>query len=479
MDKRHFDIIVVGTGGGAKLIRPAAQMGYKVAVIERDKLGGTCLNRGCIPSKMLIHAADVASTIRESERFDVRCTGDIMVNFSKLVKRVNATIDAESQSIEPLYENDPNVTLIRGEARFVAEKTIMVDGVQISADRIFLPVGAKATIPDIPGLADTPFLTYREALRLTKKPKKMIVLGGGYIALELGYFFAALGVDVEFYVRSKMLRNEDEEVGREFERVFSAHHNVHFGKNINRVDYGMGEFRIEDSAGETKTCDALLITTGVKPMTEELDLPKAGVKTDDKGYIVVDDRLRTSADGVWAFGDVTGHALFRHMANFEGEYLFKTLFQNPQDVPIEYPPIPHAVFSRPQIGGVGKTEEELKKDGVDYVVGKCPYHKSGMGMALLSDHGFVKLLFDRASRKLLGAHIIGEEASNMVHMPIAYMNMGATLDDMLSTIYIHPALPELVRNACRDAKNNLNASVVANGEVVFAAIDQHQNGAQD
>ncbi|MDN3508396.1 MAG: FAD-dependent oxidoreductase, partial [Simkaniaceae bacterium] len=183
----------------------------------------------------------------------------------------------------------------------------------------------------------------------------------------------------------------------------------------------------------------------------DLGLETTGIETDEKGFIKVDDHLKTACDGVWAFGDCIGRHLFRHSANFEGEYLFRTLFAEPSNEAVRYETVPHAVFTMPQIGGIGKTEQQLQAEGVDYVVGKCNYIKSGMGMALLSDHGFVKLLFDRKDRKLIGAHIIGEEASNMIHMPIAYMNMGATIDDLLKTIYIHPALPELVRNAARSA----------------------------
>ena len=460
MDERHYDVIVIGSGGGTKLVKPVSARGMRVALIEKDKLGGTCLNRGCIPSKMLIHPADVVHEIREAGKFDIRVTGDVMVNFSKLVRRVCETVDAESDSIAPMYDNDPNIDLIRGTAKFVGEKKIEVNGEILTADKIFIAVGAKETVPKIEGLDDTPYMTYREALRNTKKPKKMVVVGGGYIATELGYFYAKMGVDVHFYVRSRMLKGEDFEVQEEFETVFSENHPVYFGRIPKKVSHSLGMFKITDQEGEVMEADALLMATGVEPMTKDLGLEKTGVKVNEKGFIEVDEKLRTACDGIWAFGDCIGRHLFRHSANFEGEYLFRTLFSEPADEPVRYETVPHAVFTQPQIGGIGKTEQQLRDAGVDYVVGKCAYRKSGMGMALLSDHGFVKLLFDRKTRKLIGAHIIGEEASNMIHMPIAYMNMGATLDDLLKTIYIHPALPELVRNAARDANRAFQDSVV-------------------
>jgi mycothione reductase len=451
MDECSYDVIVIGSGGGTKLVRPVAAKGMRVALIEREKLGGTCLNRGCIPSKMLIHPADVATAIRESGKYDLRVTGDIMVNFSKLVARVNQTVDAESDSIAPVYDNDPNVDYIPGHATFVDKKTIEVNGKRLSAERFFITTGADAYVPDIPGLADTPYMTYREALRSTKKPKSLIVLGGGYIAMELGYFYAALGVETHFFVRSRMLKGEDHEVQEEFEKLFSAKHNVYFGRTIAKVEYSFGTFKVTDNNGEVLEAEGLLMASGIRPMTDQLGLENTDVQLDNKGFIKVDDHLRTHADGIWAFGDCIGRHLFRHAANYEGEYLFRSLYENPVDEAIQYNAVPHAVFSNPQIGGVGKRERDLQNEGVDYVVGTCPYKKCGMGMALIPDGGFVKLLFDRNTRSLLGAHIIGEEASNMIHMPIAYMNMGATIDDMLKTIYVHPALPELVRNAARNA----------------------------
>ena len=214
---------------------------------------------------------------------------------------------------------------------------------------------------------------------------------------------------------------------------------------------------VEDKNGKREEieADALFVAAGIVPNSDDLGLENTAIKVNDKGFIEVDDRLKTAVDGVYALGDVVGNYFFRHSVNFEGEYLLRTLFVAPSDEPIEYPPMPHAVFASPQVAGVGKTEDELQAEGVDYVKGVNHYKNSAMGDALRSDHGFVKLLFERESRKLVGAHIVGEEASDMIHMPIAFINMGATIDDMLRTIYVHPALPENVRNAARKAAREL------------------------
>lgn len=450
---KEYDAIVIGSGGGSKLVRPVAHLGYTVAVIERDRLGGTCLNHGCIPSKMLIHAADVASVIMDAHKYEITVDGTLHVDFQGLINRVNKTITKDSESIKPLYDGDPNVDLYQGDARFVAERVVEVNGEKLTADRFFLATGAHPYIPHIPGLEGTPYITYYEALKLEKQPERMIVLGGGYIAVELGYFYGALGTEVEFVVRSRMVRNEDKAISEEFERVFSKNFPVHKGVTPEKIEYRNGIFQVALSNGKVLEADCLFVATGVQPSTQTLGLENTQVHIDDRGFIQVDDRLRTTADSIWAFGDCIGRNLFRHSANFEGEYLFRTLYATPVDEPIEYPPIPHAIFSNPQIGSVGKTEEELQSEDREYVVGMNPYKKSAMGMALRSEHGFVKLLFDKNTKELLGAHIIGEEASNMIHMLIAFMYKKATLDDLLGMIYIHPALPEIVRNAARNARS--------------------------
>lgn len=454
---KSFDVIVIGSGGGAKITSPASRLGLKVACIEKDKLGGTCLNRGCIPSKMMIHPADVASEIKEAKRFDILNDPNFKVNFANLVTRISNTVDADSDSIVAGYSKNPNITYYKGHAQFVANKIIQVNNEVISADKIFLAIGARPQIPKIEGLEGTPFMTSTEALRNTKLPKKMIVLGGGYIAVELGYAYAAFGTEVHFLVRSKLLRREDSQVSEEFNRVFSQSHHVHYGAVPAKVKYQNKTFTItyqHNGAMSEISADALLVATGIVPNTDRLGLERTNIQLNDKGFIQVNDNLRTTVDGVWALGDCIGRYFYRHTVNFEGEYLFRTIFKDKTNgrEPIKYPPVPHAVFTRPQVAGVGKTEDQLKAESVDYVVGVNPYKNSAMGMALLSDSGFCKILFERKTKKILGAHIVGDEASNMIHMLIAFMNKEGTLDDLLNMIYIHPALPEIVRNAARKVK---------------------------
>jgi dihydrolipoamide dehydrogenase len=461
---KKYDVIVIGSGGGAKISSPAAGLGLKVAVVEKDRPGGTCLNRGCIPSKMLIHPADVAQEIRGARRFDILNNPEFTVDFEKLVKRISGSVDQDSDGIAAGYAKNPNMDYFHGAARFVSNYVVEVNSEQLTAPKIFIAVGSRPSVPAIPGLEGTPFWTSTEALRNTRLPKKLIVIGASYIAVELGHAYGALGSEVDFVVRSRFLRREDGEVAAEFARVFMKKYRARLGVKPLEAGYDGRDFRLTVSDGQGRTedlrADALLVATGVTSNADTLGLENTDVRTGETGFIEVDGGLMTAVEGVYAFGDCIGRYFFRHSVNFEGEYLFRTVFAGAARGPIEYPPMPHAVFSSPPVAGVGLTEEECRRRDIGYVAGVNPYEKSAMGMARLSDHGFCKLIFDKASRRLIGAHVVGPEASDLIHMPIAYMSMKATLDDMLATIYVHPALPEIVRNAARRAKMALDGSLL-------------------
>jgi len=468
-DVKKYDIVVIGSGAGAKVSTPSSKLGYKVALCEKGPLGGTCLNRGCIPSKMLIHAADVTKEIDESHKYNIRA-GPYTVDYEALIERVANEIDQESLSINPNIEANPNIDWYREPVRFVGPRRLVTSSGQlIEGERVFIVAGARPAVPDIPGLAGTPYLTSTEALRLKKKPKKMVVLGAGYIASELAHFFGGVGVDVHCLVRSRMLRFEDSEVADEFAKAFAHRYNVYNGVTMDRVAYDAtsGLFSVHyldaSKAPQVITADALLVAVGVVPNADQLDLDKTGVKVNAHGYIVADDRLRTSEPNIWAYGDIIGKHLFRHGANFEGEFVMEHVIHGKHAWTDDYPPIdytgmPHAVFSYPQVAGVGEREDDLVARRASYVKGLNRYKASAMGMALRSEHGFVKLLIERGSRRILGCHIVGDEASVLIHQVIPLMRLAGTLDDLLYMIHIHPALNEIVRNAARKARDALVAA---------------------
>jgi len=456
---KEYDVIVIGSGGGAQISSSAFELGKTVAVIEKGKLGGTCLNRGCIPSKMLI-PANVASLIRSSDKLGLSVAIS-SIDLPGIITRINRTTNQESNELKK-WHNRPHARLkfYQGSAVFVSNKVISVNGQRITGKKIYLATGASPFTPPIPGLDQTPYWTSTEALRAEKAPKKLMVIGGGYIACELGYAFSALGSEVHWLVRdAALLTREDQTVSQEFTKIFSGRERVLFKVDIIKVEYRHGLFfihlksNLSSRPGEKHIIsgDALLVATGVSPNTAELGLENTSIKTTKRGFIAVNSRLETNVKDVFAFGDCVGNYLFRHSVNFEGEFLFKSHFIKKNKKPIKYPPMPHAVFTNPEIGSVGKTELELSEKKIPYVVGFALYQNSGMGQARLSREGFVKLLFHQKTRKLLGAHILGEEASNMIHQLVYAITFKATVDNLLEMIYIHPALTEIVRNAARNA----------------------------
>ena len=460
---KSYDIIVIGGGGGAKIISPAADLGLDVAAIEQEKMGGTCLNRGCIPSKMLIYPADIADKIDKADKYSLQLDQDYDVNWKELVTRVNDTVDQEAASIPPAYEEHPHIDFYNHHCKFVDNKVIEVDGERIAADKIFVATGARPFVAPIEGLKDTPYMTSREALRNKTQPDDMVIIGGSYVATELGHFYGQLGTELHILVRDHMISYEDKDIREEFTKAFAQKHNVYLGTEATYVEYDEEKEKFlvqgQDKIGNTKEfiVDDLLVATGIQPNTTKLGLENTDIETDDEGYIKTDDYLETTEDNVWALGDVVGNYFFRHTVNYEGEYLVKSAVKEDTDEPLEYPPVPHAIFSNPQVGGVGKTEDQLqekgKDRGEDYIIGMNSYESSAKGMAMMSDYGLAKAIFDKHSRKIIGAHIVGEEAANMIHTANAFMYNENTLEEILDYIFIHPAINEIFRNAVRDARS--------------------------
>ena len=444
-----FDLIVIGSGSGLDVANAAAQGGMKVAVIEKDRMGGTCLNRGCIPSKLLIHSADVMEIIKTASTFGIEVS-DVKVDFEKIVRRTNGIIDPDSEGIRKAFESIDNPMLYHAECKFVGKKEIAVAGKTITADRILIASGTRPGIPKIDGLEGSGFMTSDEALRMEKQPKVLTIIGGGYIACELGHFFGALGTKVNIVQRRDVLLvDEDEEVAKRFTEVFARKHNVYTGYTPTSVARKNGNFVVSAKSKQGKEVeiesDQLLIATGRVPNSDTLDLEKTGVKTDEAGFIEVDEYLETSVKGIFALGDAIGRYLFKHSANHEAQYAYNNLARQ-KKVAVDYTAMPHAVFASPQVAGVGQTEQELREKGVHYEKAVYPYINTAMGEALEDRDGFVKLLVGH-DRKILGCHIIGVDASVLIHEVLVVMKMGGTVDHIANTVHIHPALSEVVARA--------------------------------
>lgn len=450
---RKFDLIVIGSGSGLDVADAAASSGMKVCVVEKGPLGGTCLNRGCIPSKIIVHSADVAMMIRRAADFGLHVDG-WHVDFEYIVSRANDIVDEDSRNIEhALTHHVQNPHLIKGEARFVGEKVLRVGREKIQADKILIAAGTRPHIPQVPGLQEVGFITSDEALRLRVQPKELVIIGGGYIAAELGHFFGALGTRVTVIQRRPhLLRQEDEEVASKFTEVFSRFHRVVTNCTPVGVSHQGGLITVTIEDVDTKersevTGDTLLVATGRVPNTDLLNLEVTGVKTDDKGFIKVNEYLETDSQGIFALGDVVGRYLYKHNANHEAQYAYWNLVLN-HKIPVDYSIMPHAVFSHPQVAGVGLTEKECRERKIDYAVGRYEYANTGMGLALQEKDGFVKFLARRADGKILGCHILGPEASTLIHEVIVAMKCGdGTIENILNAIHVHPALSEVVARA--------------------------------
>lgn len=458
---KTYDYIIVGSGWWAKVARGIADAGKKVAIIEKDKLGWTCLNRGCIPSKMFIHAADVMQEIRESKLYNISIWNP-EIDFEKLSDEINIEIWNTSDSIKNNYEsgNVANLDYFHGKARFLENKIIEINWEKLTAEKIIIWIGSRPSIPPIQWLEDVPYMTSTGALTNKKLPKKLLVIWGWYIAVELGHAYGWFGSQVHFFVRSGLVWAVDKEIQEEFEKEFSNKYYIHKKIDFHKVEYNPQSkeytlYYTENGEDKQIVWDWLLIATGIKINSDTLWLENTDVKLWKKWNLEVNNYLETSVWWVYAIWDCNGNYFFRHSVNFEAEYLIEEFLWNNPSQEIKYPPIPWAIFSNPQVAWVGKTEEELIQSGVEYFKWINYYKNSAMWDALRSKNGMVKLLFSKANKKLLWAHIVGPEASNMIHMVIVFINFQATLWDILATVFIHPALPENIRNAARNAKKNI------------------------
>jgi len=451
---KTFDVIVIGSGSGLSVSSWAANQGLKVAVIDDGPFGGTCLNRGCIPSKLLIHSADVAETIRRSSEFGVDSKIE-RVRFADIMKRGVSYVEHYSSKTEKANRTAKNIEVFNSRAVFIGPHELEVAGQRISADKIFIVAGARSAIPPILGLEGTPYMTSKEALRQKVQPKKMIIIGGGYIAAELGHFYGALGTDIELFQRGPLLiPNEDESVAKLFTELFANTYTVHMEASVGRVAYVDGIFTVTAKRGNeiiTATGDVLLVATGIRPNTDLLHVAKAGLAVDARGYLVTNEYLETSVPGIWAFGDVIGRHLFKHGANWEASYAVQNAFGS-EKVAVDYSAMPHAIFSAPQVAGVGATEQELKKSGAKYQVGISAYAETAMGDALQEKDGFVKALLSEDGQTILGCHIIGPEASTLIHEVIVAMKSTGRTEAITKSIHIHPALNEVVQRAFSTAR---------------------------
>jgi mycothione reductase len=449
----HYDLVIVGAGSGNML--PTDELAdWRIAVIEPDRFGGTCLNRGCIPSKMFVYAADVAEHVRHAHRFGITAHVD-HIDWPSIRDRVFGRIDPIHDSAVA-YRRRTGTDVYIGEARFTAPKTLDVDGVEITSDRIVLAVGSRPALPAIPGLDEVPHHTSDTIMRIDEFPRSMIVLGGGFIAAEMSHVFGALGSDVTIVHRGPaLLGAHDHDIAKRFTDVYRERFDVRLGTTIERLEPSGRSViaHLIDAGGDRATvaADALLLAVGRVPNSDRLDPAAGGLELDEHGHLRTDDTYATNTEGVFAIGDTANHFQLKHMANAEIRLVRHNLLHPERPRRSTFTIVPSAVFADPQVASAGATEAQLVAAGRDHRVASREYSSTAYGWAMEDTTSFAKVLADPASGQLLGAHLLGPQAATLIQPLIQAMFLGNTVDQVArDVLYIHPALTEVIENVLLD-----------------------------
>jgi mycothione reductase len=446
---QSYDLIVVGAGSGNMVLGPEHEH-LRTAIVEQDRFGGTCLNRGCIPSKMLVVAADAALGVADAQRLGVHASLQ-RVDWPAIRARVFGRIDPLHQ-LAVDYRRRTGVDVYTEPARFVSPRVLQVGDKKITAAQIVVAAGARPVIPDIPGLDTVEFHTSDTIMRIEEVPSSLIIIGGGVIAAEMGHVFGAFGAEVSIVApSSRLLMTEDKQVSERFTELAGKRFRLFLESRVSKVEPARcGVAVAVEHAGGTEVHHgaALLVATGRRPNTDLLDVAAGGLQVDEHGHLVTDDAYRTSMPGVWSFGDVTNHFQLKHMANAEERVVSYNLAHPQAPRRLAHELVPRAVFAHPQISSVGITEQDAVERGLDYVVAVRDYSQAAYGWALEDTSSFVKLIADPRARTLLGAHIIGPQASTLLQPLLQAMMLGQTVDQLArEVLYVHPALTEVVEQA--------------------------------
>ncbi len=444
-----YDLVIVGAGSG-NTIPDETLAGWRIAIIEEDLFGGTCLNRGCIPSKMLVHTAEVAEAVRHAGRFglDANLGG---VDWPAIKDRVFARIDPLPPSAVT-YRRDHGIDVYQARARFVAPKVLDVGGEVVRAERFVVAAGSRPVIPPLPGLESVDYHTSDTVMRIERLPASMVIVGGGYIAAEMSHIFGGLGVTVTIIGRGPaLLEALDDDVSARFTERYRDRFDLRLGTTVERVTAATNGVVVDtdtDGRSDRVAAEVMLVAVGRTPNSDRIDAAAGGLSLDEHGHLVTDDSYATNVPGIWALGDITNHSQLKHMANAEARLVRFNLTHpdRPKRTPFDL--VPAAVFADPQVATVGATERQLRTDGRAYLVARSDYSAAAYGWALEDTTSFVKILADPATRLLLGAHIVGPQASTLIQPLLQAMCLGNTVDEVATgVLYIHPALSEVVEQA--------------------------------
>jgi len=451
---QHFDAIIVGAGqAGPPLAGRLTAAGQTVAVIERKLVGGTCVNYGCIPTKTLVASAHAAHLARRGADFGVG-TGEVAVDMAAVKARKDRISGGDREGVESWLEGMKGCTLIRGHARFEDPHTIRVGEQLLTADRIFLNVGGRAVAPDMPGLADVDYLTNVGILDLDTVPDHLVVIGGSYIALEFAQMFRRFGATVTVIEKGPRLTSrEDEDVSAAIKDILEAE-GIDVVVNTDNIQFAKQDsgFTVTPRDGAEPIAGShLLVAVGRQPNTDDLGLDAAGVQTDGRGYIVVDDELRTTVDHIWAMGDCNGRGAFTHTSYNDFEIVAANLLDDdPRRVSDRI--TTYALYIDPPLGRAGMTVEEVRRSGRKALVGKRPMTRVGRAVEKGETQGFMKVVVDADTEEILGAAILGVGGDEVVHSILDVMTAKLPYTAISRTMHIHPTVSELVPTMLQDLK---------------------------
>jgi pyruvate/2-oxoglutarate dehydrogenase complex dihydrolipoamide dehydrogenase (E3) component len=442
----HYEAIVIGSGqAGSPLSQKLADHGWTVALIEQEHLGGTCINTGCTPTKTMIASAQVAYYAREAGKWGVR-VGGVSIDLPRIVSRKDQIVEQFRSGWERRVASQKTLHLYRGRARFVAPHQVRVGEEVVESQRILINTGARPDVPALDGLGGIDYLDNARIMRLTELPEHLLVLGGGYVGLEFGQMFRRFGSRVTIIHRAdRILPREDSDVTDALQQALEQE-GIRFvlGATTTRVEKRQAgiALSVQVKAGtETVLGSHLLVATGRRPNTDELGLQDAGVQTDQKGFVRVNNRLETNVPGIWALGDVKGGPAFTHISYNDFQIVYANLIEN-QARTIDQRLVPYAVFTDPQLGRVGLTEKEARAQGRRLKVGKIPMTWVARAIERDETAGLMKLVVDADSDRILGAAMLASEGGELVQILHAVMLAGAPYTLLKGAIYIHPTLAE-------------------------------------
>lgn len=454
--ENHFDAIVMGSGqGGNPLSQALADLGWTVALIEKEHLGGTCINTGCTPTKTMVASAQVAHYARNAARWGVRAS-EVSVDLPAIVARKERVVQSFRSGQQRKVDSRMNLHLYRGHARFVAPRRIAVGEEELEGERIFINTGTRPEIPRIEGLDETAYLTNASIMELRELPEHLLVLGGGYVGLEFGQMFRRFGSRVTIvHQGDEILTREDPDVAAELQTILEGE-GISFvlRAGTSRAQKATGCIVLTldgDGGSQTVSGSHLLVATGRRPNTDDLSLEEVGVETDARGFIKVNGRLETTMPGIWALGDVKGGPAFTHISYNDYQILYANLVEG-KDLTINNRIVPYSVFTDPQLGRVGMTEKEARAKGHSLKIGKIPMAWVARAIERDETAGLMKLVVDAATDRILGAAILASEGGELIQTIGTLMLADLPYTLLKGAVYIHPTLAEGFFTLMEDVK---------------------------